>query len=65
MLTPCDDKDAVAAITTARLFGEDDSSMMNLELKSGTTPVSYTELLIVSSIYTIWNSLRLLLYRTN
>ena len=56
MLTPCDDKDAVAAIATARLFGEDDSSMMNLELKSGTTPVSYTELLIVSSIYTIWNT---------
>ena len=51
MLTPCDDKYPVAAFATAQLVGEDDISMINLELKRGTTPVSYTELLIVSSIH--------------
>ena len=41
MLTPCDDEDPVAAVSTAPLIHEDDPSMINLPLlKCSKTAVS-------------------------
>ena len=50
MLTPCDDGDPMAAITTAPLLGEKDESMISLVLvKNGVVVVSH----LVPRSYTV------------
>ena len=67
MLTPCDDEDPEAAISTAPLFGEKDDSMINLMLvKNHETMVSHlTSVSPTAKIIHVVNSLRLLLHGTH
>ena len=72
MLTPCNDEDPEAAISTAPLLGEKDDSMINLSLVrndetmvSHLTNISPTATIIYIYIYIyVVNSLRLLLHGT-
>ena len=67
MLTPCNDEDPEAAISTAPLFGEKDDSMINLPLvKNNETMVSHlTNISPTATIIHVVNSLRLLLHGTH